>query len=166
MPDKTKIRLIDAILISKVHNSTLVLLALQTTLIATSEKQLNWGKNCSNRTRYDRPRDFEIRNEHLPVSFLFLRSLIFLSLAQQRTSSIKDEFLSTIRIKQHDRSKKVALHIRKNNKFLADSFGAQCIPVYNSFLYNIILKSNIESVLAKSIKKTYSKRNFEGHKSI
>ena len=40
----------------------------------------------------------------------------------------------------------------KNNKFLTDSFIAQAIPIYNSMLSNIRLKTTSEASLKKELK--------------
>ena len=63
-----------------------------------------------------------------------------------------------MRIKQHDRSKKVTFDIRKNNKFLIDSFTAQAIPIYNSLPSNIRLKTTSKSSLKTELKDYFLKK--------
>ena len=69
-----------------------------------------------------------------------------------------------MRMKQYDRSKQATFDIKKNNKFLADSFVAQAIPIYNSFPSNVI-KTTSRASLKKRIEKTVLERSFEGPKS-
>ena len=52
-----------------------------------------------------------------------------------------------MRIKQHDRLKKVTFDKRKNSNFLTDSFFAQAIPVYSSLPSKIRLKTTTEASL-------------------
>ena len=52
--------------------------------------------------------------------------------------------------------KKVTFDIRKNNKFLTDSFIAQAIPIYNSLPSNIRLKTTSKA----SLKKEYFWKEF------
>ena len=71
LPEKTKILLLKAIVISHLHYSALILIGLQKSLLTTLEKQLNWGiKNHFYRRKYERSKDLKLRNKILPVSFL------------------------------------------------------------------------------------------------
>ena len=90
LPEKTKVLLLNAIVISHLHYSALILIGLQKSLLITLEKQLNWGiKSIFNRRKYDRSTDLKLRNKILSVSFLKIPLLkIFFSLTQQRSSSI------------------------------------------------------------------------------
>ena len=76
----------------------------------------------------------------------------------------KIEPLSTMRIKQHDRSKKVTFDIRKNNKFLTDSFIAQAILIYNSLPSNIRLKTTSKASLKNELKENFWKKFFKDPK--
>ena len=85
LPEKTKVLLLNAIVISHLHYSALILIGLQKSLLTTLEKQLNWGiKSIFNRRKYDRSTDLKLRNKILPVSFLlkYLLLKIFYSLTQ------------------------------------------------------------------------------------
>ena len=109
LPEKTKILLLNAIVISHLHYSALILIGLQKSLLKTLEKQLIWGiKTIFNRRKYDRSTDLKLRNKILPVSFLlkYHCSKIFFCLLSNDLPANKIESLSTMRIKQHDRSKK------------------------------------------------------------
>ena len=71
LPEETKILLLNAIVISHLHYSALILIGLQKSLLKTLEKQLNWGiKSIFNRRKYDRSTDLKLRSKILPVSFL------------------------------------------------------------------------------------------------
>ena len=91
LPEKTKVLLLNAIVISHLHYSALILIGVQKSLLTTLEKQLNWGiKSIFNRRKYDRSTDLKLRNKILPVFFSLEIPLlkIFFSLTQQRSSSI------------------------------------------------------------------------------
>ena len=62
-----------------------------------------------------------------------------------------------MRKKQHERSKKVTFDIRKNNKFLTDSFIAQAIPIYNRLPSNIRLKTTSKASLKNELKEYFWK---------
>ena len=71
LPEKTKILLLNAIVLSYLHYSALILIGLQNSLLTTLRKQLNWEiKTAFNRRKYDRSTDHKLRNKILPVSFL------------------------------------------------------------------------------------------------
>ena len=132
LPEKTKFLLLNAIIISHLHYSALILIGLRKSLLITLEKQLNWGiKSIFNRGKYDRSTDLKLRNKILPVSFLlkYHYSKYFFPLLSNDLPAYKIEPLSTMRIKHHDRSKKVTFDRRKNNKLLTDSFIAPAIPI-------------------------------------
>ena len=91
LPEKTKVLLLNAIVISHLPYFALILIGLQKSLLTTLEKQLNWGiKSIFNRRKYDRSTDLKLRNKILPVSFLlnYHCSKYFFSLTQQRSSSL------------------------------------------------------------------------------
>ena len=109
LTEKTKVLLLNAIVISHLHYSALTLIGLQKSSLTTLEKQLNWGiKSIYNRRKYDRSTDLKLRNKILLLSFLlkYHCSKYFFRLLSNDLPAYKIEPLSTMRIKQHDRSKK------------------------------------------------------------
>ena len=57
---------------------------------------------------------------------------------------------------------KITFDIRKNNKFLTDSFIAQAIPICNSLPSNIWLKTTSKASLKKRTERIFLERIFEG----
>ena len=109
LPEKWKVLLLEAIVISHLHYSALILIGLQKSLLTTLEKQLNWGiEIIFNWRKYDRSTDLKLRSKILPVSFLlkYHCSKYCFRLLSNDLPAFKIEPLSTMRIKQHDRSKK------------------------------------------------------------
>ena len=71
LPEKTKVLLLNAIVISHLYYSNLILIGLQKSLLTTLEKQLNWGiKFIFSRRKNDQSTDLKVCNKILPVSFL------------------------------------------------------------------------------------------------
>ena len=54
---------------------------------------------------------------------------------------------------------KMTFDIRRNNKFLTDSFIAQAIPIYNSLPSNIRLKTTSKASLKNELRE-YFRKNF------
>ena len=71
LPEKTKVLLLNAIVISHLHYSTLILVGLQMSFTHNFRKTTELGiKSIFNRRNYDRSTDLKLRNKILPVSFL------------------------------------------------------------------------------------------------
>ena len=62
--------------------------------------------------------------------------------------------------------KKITSDVRKNNEFLTDSFIAQAIPIYNSLLSNIRLKTASKASLKKELKEYFWKKFLKDRKVI
>ena len=105
LPEKTKMLLLNAIVISHLQFSALFLVGLQKSFFTTLEKQLNWGIKTIFNRKYDRSTDLKLRNKILPVSFLlkYHCSKYFFRLLSNDLPTYTIEPLSTMRIKQHDR---------------------------------------------------------------
>ena len=70
LPEKTKILLLNAIVISHLYYYALILKGFQRSLLTTLEKQLSWRiKSIFNRRKYDRSTDLKLRNKY--YQFLF-----------------------------------------------------------------------------------------------
>ena len=70
LPEKTKILLFNAIVISHLHFLALILIGLQKSLLTTLEKQLNWGIKISfNKRKYNRSTNLKFCKKMLLVSF-------------------------------------------------------------------------------------------------
>ena len=113
-----EILLLNATVISHLHYSALFLIGLQKSLLTILEKHLNWGiKTTFNWRKYDQSTDLKIRSKILPVSFVlkYHCSNTFFCLLSNDLLAYKTEPLSTMRIKQLDRSKEIAFDLRKNN---------------------------------------------------
>ena len=71
LPEKTKILLLNAKVLSHLPYSALILIGLQKSLLTTLEKQLIWGiKTMFNKRNYDQSTDLNLCNKILPVSFV------------------------------------------------------------------------------------------------
>ena len=68
-PIKTRLLLLNALVLSHLHYPAILLNGISENLLTTLEKQLNWGvKACFNRSRYDLEVDifaFETKLQHL-----------------------------------------------------------------------------------------------------
>ena len=71
-PQKTRKLLLNALLVSHLHYSAILLSGISENFLTTLEKQLNWGmKTCVNCLKYDYSSDLKIQHNILPVRYLF-----------------------------------------------------------------------------------------------
>ena len=78
-PEKVRLLLLNALVISHLHYPAILLNGLTENLNTTLEKQLNWGiKVCFNRTKCDRSSDLKIKHNILPIRY-FLKNTKSLS---------------------------------------------------------------------------------------
>ena len=70
-PEKVRLLLLNALVISHLHYPAILLNGLTENLNTTLEKHLNWRiEACFNRLRHDRSSDLKIKNNILPNQYL------------------------------------------------------------------------------------------------
>ena len=79
-PTATRLILLNALVLSHLHYSSILLSGISENLITTLEKQLNWGiKACFKRTKFDHSKDLKIRHKILLVRhFVDYNCLLYL----------------------------------------------------------------------------------------
>ena len=71
-PEKTRLLLLNALVISHLHYSALLLASSKNNCFFTLEKQLSWAvKTCFNRKKYDSSSDLKQKHQNLPIKFLW-----------------------------------------------------------------------------------------------
>ena len=78
-PIKTRVTLLNALVLSHIQYSSLMLVGIRKNLMITLEKQFNWElKVCFKRKKLDRSTDLQIINRIMPVEFLLkYRCMVF-----------------------------------------------------------------------------------------
>ena len=79
-PEKTRLLIMNALVISHVHYSAIILLnGISENLLTTLEKQLRWAvKACFSRRKCDHSADLKLLHDILPMRyFLKLKSVLF-----------------------------------------------------------------------------------------
>ena len=71
-PQKTRKLLLNALVVSHLHYSAILLSGISENLLTTLEKQINWGiKACFNRLKYDHSSDLKVQHDILPSDISF-----------------------------------------------------------------------------------------------
>ena len=78
-PEKTRFLLLNALVISHLHYSSVLLNGITENLLTTLEKQLSWAvKACFNRNKFDHSSDLKIYHKILPIRyFLQYKSVLY-----------------------------------------------------------------------------------------
>ena len=144
-PTATRLLLLNALVLSHLHYSAILIPGISENLITTLEKQLNWGiKACFNRTKFDHPTDLKIRHEILPVRhFLDYKCLLYLW-------KYKKSLIPAFNRKLHLPTAKTKIHKRLNTQirsnFLRKCFFKRTLPLWNTLPRKMIEKISYETV--------------------
>ena len=77
-PIATRITLMNALVLSHLHYSAILLSGISNQLQITLDKQINWAiKSCYNRLKYDSSRDLKIKHSVLPIKYLINFKIVF-----------------------------------------------------------------------------------------
>ena len=155
-PEKVRLLLLNALVISHLHYPAILLNGLTENLNTTLEKQLNWGiKACFNRTKYDRSSDLKIKHNILPIRyFLKNKSLsYFWKWKNNLIPAFRDSQMETGKIRKQSRTETLYFSIFCRSDFLRNSFFKKTVPLWNTLPKNIRKKSAF-SILPKSKLKT------------
>ena len=128
-PRKTRVTLLNALVLSHVQYSSLMLVGIRKKLIITLEKQFNWGvKVCFKRKEYDSSTDSEIKNRIIPVEFLLkFRCMVFFLkyVRKQLPVFSKNNQLLSSKCSQNARTGKIYPTMKSNPEFWNSMF-SQC----------------------------------------
>ena len=131
-PMKTRLLLLNALVISHLHYPAILLNGISENLITTLEKQLNWAiKACFNRTKIESSSDLETKHKILSVRYLLrARSTIYYwKYRKTLIPAFLDELkLPTDDVIEHKRTHSLALNYTPKSQFLYNCFFKSIIP--------------------------------------
>ena len=139
-PEKVRLLLLNALVISHLHYPAILLNGLTENLNTTLEKQLNWGiKACFNRTKYDRSSYLKIKHNILPIRcFLENKSLsYFWKWKNNLIPAFRDSQMETGKKRKQSRTETLYFNIFCRSDFLRNSFFKKTVPLWNTLPKNI-----------------------------
>ena len=120
-PEKTRLLIMNALVISHVHYSVILLNGISENLLTTLEKQLRWAvKACFNRRKCDHSADLKLLHDILPMRyFLKLKSVLFFWKFYHNVvpSLLNDKISTTAVIRQHKRTNQINLNVKSDSIF-------------------------------------------------
>lgn len=138
-PLKTRLLLLNAIVISHFQYSSIYLTGITQNLKNTLEKQLSWGvKACCYRSKFDESLDLKIKHRILPViSMINYRVLLyFYRLYNNQQEAFKYFDFPTYKISLNIRTKKLAFSL-KTTSYLGSSIIKQGVLLFNELPYEL-----------------------------
>ena len=163
-PTATRLLLLNALVLSHLHYSSILLTGISENLITTLEKQLNWGiKACFNRTKLDHSTDLKIRHKILPVRhFLDYKCLLYL---WKYKNSLIPAFnrklhLPTAATKTHKRRQIEYSDMTIRSNFLRNCFFKRTLP-----LWSTLPRKMIEKISYATVKKRIKSFLFQRYKN-
>ena len=100
----TRLIIMNALVLSNLRYSSIILNSITQTLVASLDQQLNWAiKSCFNRRKFDSSRDLKVQYRVLPIRYF----LDFWRLSQNSLPAFKIVSLPTFTLSGNKRTRKL-----------------------------------------------------------
>ena len=146
VPEQTRLLLLNALVISHLHYSGLLLVSSKNNCFITLEKQLSWAvKTCFNRKKYDSSFDLKLKHQILPIKFFLEYKVLnyFMNFTSNQLPIFKKLHLTTSNLRYSQRTKKYCFNHKINSSALENSILNIGSTLHNKFL-NVSFKNIIE----------------------
>ena len=138
---KNKILLLNSLVISHLHYSSVLLNGISQNLITTLEKQLNWAiKACFNRVKIQPAHDLRIRYKVLPIRyFLHIKAIdYFWKWKFNLLPAFSMLKIPTAKIKMKERTSNLVYTTFTKHEFLRNNLFRRVVPLWNTIPQKII----------------------------
>ena len=135
LPEKTRLLLLNSLVLSHLHYSSILINGVSQNLRLTLEKQLSWAvKACFHKKKYDSSRDLKLQYKILPVGFfLDLKAVLhFWKYQNDLIPAFKHQELTTAKLKILKRSNLLVYDSMTNSSYLTNSFFKKIVPLWNN----------------------------------
>ena len=126
---------LNALVISHLHYSSILLNGISRSLISTLEKQLKWGiKACFNRYKMDSAHDLRLHYRILSVRHLLdLKAVLFFWKWKYNLLPVFSRLqIATANLKTHERTLNFTYHSFANSEQLKNSLFKRVVPLWNA----------------------------------
>ena len=159
--DNCKVLTLNALVISHLHYSAVLLNGINNNLIRSIEKQLIWGvKACFHKKKYDSSLDLKIKHKNLPIRHFLDQKLLlhFWKIVSKKLPAYQMIEYPTLKLTKHERSKKIFFNIKTQSSYLENCVFKRGTIIYNKFAineqYSQYLKNDHKCEKAKKNSKT------------
>ena len=158
-PEKTRLSLLNALVISHLHYPALLLNGISQNLITTLENQLSWGiKACCNRSKFDSSSDLKLKHQVLPIRLLldYRATTYFWKLHNNFVPAFNgSNEISTVKIKSHERTGKLVFDKTARTTFLQNCFMKRATVLWNKLPREISRNKYSYETIKTKIKRFY-----------
>ena len=149
-PEKTRLMLLNALVVSHLQYSAILLTGITENLITTLEKQLNWAiKACFFRTKNDHSSDLKLQYKILPVRCLLnMKTVLYFWKWKNKMipSLIGENEPSTAQLRLLERTDILVYTGRCESSFMKNSFFKKTVPLWNTLNEKLIHPSTVKNV--------------------
>ena len=159
-PEKSRFLLLNALVISHLHYSLVLLNGITENLLTTFENQLRWAvKACFNRNKFDHSSDLKIYHKILPIRyFLQYKSILYF---WKFRPGILPAFAkvkpTTAVIKNQERTNKLYVNLPRETEVMRNCFYNKVVPLWNTSPDNVNIKNYTYVTMKRKIKSFFQK---------
>ena len=161
LPTKNRLLLLNALVISHLQYSSILLSGISRSLSLTLEKQLNWGiKACFSRYKMDSAHDFRLHYRILSVRHLLdLKAVLFVWKWKYNLSPAYSRLqIATANLKTHDRTLNLTYHSFANSEQLKNSLFKRVVPLWNALPEKLNLGNQTYENVKKRLKTFFNEK--------
>ena len=140
-PEKTRFLLLNALVISHLHYSLVLLNGITENLLTTLEKQLSWAvKACFNRNKFDHSSDLKIYQKIYQFGISFFPVLYFGKFRHGILPAFAKVKPTTAVIKNQERTNKLYVNLPRETEVMRNCFYNKVVPLWNTLPDNVKIK--------------------------
>ena len=125
----------NALIMSHLHYSAVLLNGITENLLTTLEKQLNWGiKACFYRNKYDSSSDLKLMYDIIPIRYFLniKESIYFWKFKNNLISAFLEMKPSTAVLRKQNRTKSEYFNLIQRTDFIGKCFFKRAIALWNT----------------------------------
>ena len=161
LPEKTRLILLNALVISHLQYWLVLFNGISQSLISTFEKQLHWGrKACFNRYKMDSAQDWRTKHGIISVrKTLDMNAIkLFWKWKHNLLPAFSQPNLETARITSHDRTKNLYYRAHSRSEQMRNSLFKRVVPLWNVLPDKKKSGNQTYDTLKKRLKKYFTEK--------
>ena len=155
LPFNARLLLFNALIMSHLHYSTVLLNGITENLLTTLEKQLNWGiKACFYRNKYDSFSDFKLMYDIIPFRYFLNNkaSIYFWKFKNNLIPAFLGEMKpSTAVLRKQNRTKSEYFNLIQRTEYIGKCFFKRAIALWNTLPESNKTKNMLMLLLSKKL---------------
>ena len=166
LPENIRLMLLNALVISHLQYSSILLNGISQNLLSTLEKQINWGvKACFNRLKRDSAQDLRIQYAILPVrSLLDIKAAgYFWKWKNKLLPAFKNVHIITANIKKQERTNQLVYNTFTKSQILSGCFFKRVVSLWNTLPAKIRKKDQKFDTLKGKLKRYFLDKFLSDH---